>query len=141
MYPSLSCSRQQKSVKGADVRDDENQIMDDDVVLAMSNLKNANIPVSDDDDVVIDNCIVKVTPSMNFNDYVTEHIKYPENLIDQLRLEVYQKEDGLIVSGKCLYQKEDRLIVSGRLICCSRLCEHMYSTVRSCNGTKPCLQC
>ena len=107
MYPSLSCSRQQKSVKGADVRDDENQILDDDVVLAMSNLKNSNIPVSDDDDdddddVVIDNCIVKVTPSMNFNDYVTEHIKYPENLIDQLKLEVYQKEDGLIVSGRSI---------------------------------------
>ena len=72
----------------------------------MSNLKNGNIPVSDDDDdVVIDNCIVKVTPSMNFNDYVTEHIKYPENLIDQLKLEVYQKEDGLIVSGRSLPER------------------------------------
>ena len=73
----------------------------------MSNLKNSNIPVSDDadDDVVIDNCIVKVTPSMNFNEYVTEHIKYPENLIDQLRLEVYQKEDRLIVSGRSLPER------------------------------------
>ena len=76
----------------------ENMILDtDDKPTSSSNYK-------------LDSCLVKVDPPMNFDDYNKEHMRYPENLIDQLMLEVYQKEDGLIISGGYLvaligYQK------------------------------------
>ena len=91
-------------------------IIDQDVVKT-ANLKKHNIPVitAASHDLQIDNCIVKVMPSMNFDNFRKEHITYPETLIDELRLEVYVKEDGLIVSGELwleVYVKEDGLNVS-----------------------------
>ena len=47
----------------------------------------------------LDSCMIRVDPPMDFSDLYIEHLKYPENLIDQLMLEAYQNENGLIISG------------------------------------------
>jgi len=45
----------------------------------------------------LDSCLVRVSPAMNLE---VERIKYPENLVSQLGLEVDVSEDGFVLAGK-----------------------------------------
>ena len=44
----------------------------------------------------LDSCIISIKPAMNPD---VEHLTYPENRISQYRIEPYQNENGLVLSG------------------------------------------
>lgn len=67
--------------------------------LEHNDIKSQEAVTDDDSPYKLDSCMIRVSPAMDFNNFNKEHFKYPENLIDQLMLEAFQNEDGLIISG------------------------------------------
>jgi len=46
----------------------------------------------------LDSCLIRVDPQLSLS---IEHLRYPENLVAQLGLDVDFSEDGLVIAGKC----------------------------------------
>lgn len=48
------------------------------------------------DRYLLDSCLIRVNPPLNLD---VEHIRYPENLLRQLRMEADVSEEGLVITG------------------------------------------
>jgi hypothetical protein len=44
----------------------------------------------------LDSCLIRVDPQLSLS---VEHLRYPENLVAQLALDVDFSEDGLVIAG------------------------------------------
>lgn len=44
----------------------------------------------------MDSCLIRVDPQLSLS---VEHLRYPENLVSQLALDVDFSEDGLVIAG------------------------------------------
>ena len=49
----------------------------------------------------LDSCLIRVAPPMNL---AVEHLKYPDNLIHQLGLQVDTSEAGLVLAGSFVFE-------------------------------------
>jgi len=49
------------------------------------------------DRFLLDSCLIRVDPQLSIS---IEHLRYPENLVAQLGLEVDFSEDGMVIAGK-----------------------------------------
>ena len=45
----------------------------------------------------LDSCLIRVEPQLSLS---LEHLRYPENLVAQLGLDVDFSEDGLVIAGR-----------------------------------------
>lgn len=52
--------------------------------------------IASDDRYLLDLCLIRVNPQLNLD---VEHIRYPENLLRQLRMEADISEDGVVIAG------------------------------------------
>lgn len=52
--------------------------------------------IDSDDRYRLDLCLIQVDPQLNLD---VEHIRYPENLLRQLRMEADISEDGVVIAG------------------------------------------